>query len=125
MITYESCIKHVRSVGDKNACVPIAYAIALQKPIDRVLEVFAVSGRKRGHGTPDTVRRAANRLLKMEYSVVHPLRCKTVGKIPEHYPEGAWLCLISGHMFCVRDGVVHDWTDGRRHRIKSMMRVIL
>lgn len=50
---------------------------------------------------------------------------KTVRTLPEHLPKrGVFLIQTRGHVFCARAGEVHDWTEGRRHRITKIHRII-
>lgn len=50
---------------------------------------------------------------------------KTIKSIVPHLPSrGVFLIETSSHVLCVRAGQVHDWTDGRRHRITHVHRII-
>ena len=50
---------------------------------------------------------------------------KTIRSIVPHLPSrGVFLIETSSHVLCVRGGQVHDWTDGRRHRITDVHRII-
>ena len=50
---------------------------------------------------------------------------KTIKSITPHLPSrGVFLIETSSHVLCVRGGEVHDWTDGRRHRITHVHRII-
>ena len=42
------------------------------------------------------------------------------GIIPK---RGVYLVFTRSHVLCVRAGQIHDWTDGRRHRITSVYHV--
>ena len=42
------------------------------------------------------------------------------GVIPK---RGVYLVFTRSHVLCVRAGQIHDWTDGRRHRITSVYQV--
>ena len=50
---------------------------------------------------------------------------RTIKSIVPHLPKrGVFLIETSEHVLCVRAGKVHDWTDGRRHRITDVHRII-
>jgi hypothetical protein len=50
---------------------------------------------------------------------------KTIRSITPHLPSrGVFLIETRAHVLCVRAGQVHDWTDGRRHRITHVHRII-
>ena len=50
---------------------------------------------------------------------------KTIKSIVPHLPSrGVFLIETRSHVLCVRAGQVHDWTDGRRHRITEVHRII-
>jgi len=52
-------------------------------------------------------------------------KAKTIKSIVPHLPKrGVFLIETSRHVLCVRAGEVHDWTDGRRHRITDVHRII-
>ena len=37
---------------------------------------------------------------------------------------GTFIAYTRGHVLCIKDGVVEDWTNGRQHRIVQVLRVI-
>jgi hypothetical protein len=47
----------------------------------------------------------------------------TVKSLAKELTTGTYLVGTSGHVLCLRDGVVHDWTDGRCHRIRDVWEV--
>jgi len=50
---------------------------------------------------------------------------KTIKSIVPYLPSrGVFLIETSSHVLCVRAGEVHDWTDGRRHRITNVHRIV-
>jgi len=52
-------------------------------------------------------------------------KARTIKSITKHLPKrGVFLIETSRHVLCVRAGEVHDWTDGRRHRITDVHRII-
>ena len=52
-------------------------------------------------------------------------KAKTIKSVAGYLPQrGVFLIETSAHVLCVRAGQVHDWTDGRRHRITKVHRII-
>ena len=50
---------------------------------------------------------------------------KTIKSVAGYLPQrGVFLIETRAHVLCVRAGKVHDWTDGRRHRITKVHRII-
>lgn len=47
----------------------------------------------------------------------------TVTTIARELPKGTYLVATDHHVLCLRDGVVHDHTEGRRTRIESVYEV--
>ena len=47
----------------------------------------------------------------------------TVTRLQRELTSGTYLVNTDGHVLALVDGVVHDYTDGRRHRIESVWRV--
>ena len=38
--------------------------------------------------------------------------------------KGKWLVRTSQHVLAVEDGKIHDWTNGRLHRIQTVVKVV-
>lgn len=47
----------------------------------------------------------------------------TVKTLAKELTEGTYLVGTSGHVACLKDGEIHDWTAGRRHRIEDVYKV--
>lgn len=50
-------------------------------------------------------------------------QARTVKTLARELTTGTYIVGVRGHVLCLRDGVVHDWTDGRYHRIETVDRV--
>ena len=48
----------------------------------------------------------------------------TPGNMGRFFKEGHYLCFVKGHVFPLINGEVYDWSEGRRHRVTSMYRVV-
>jgi hypothetical protein len=47
----------------------------------------------------------------------------TVTTLAKELTEGTYLVGTNGHVACLKNGEVHDWTKGRRHRVEDIYRV--
>ena len=45
---------------------------------------------------------------------------KTVASFAKEAGRGTYIVGTRGHMLCIKDGKVWDWTEGRRHRVESV-----
>lgn len=124
MITYKDASEVLyNQLNDRNACTLIAYAVAAQKDIRKVRRFFKVMGRRDRCGMipskwKDVYNRGGLTLV--------PFQCnaKTIGKVTQHLPQkGTYLVHTTSHVATVRDGVLEDWSEGRRHRIKQVFKV--
>ena len=52
------------------------------------------------------------------------MKCKTIVTLGRNLPKrGVFLVRVRGHVLAARAGKIHDWTEGRRHRIEAIYRV--
>lgn len=49
---------------------------------------------------------------------------KTIKSLQDLRLNGCYIIRVSGHMLAMKDGIIHDWTNNRLHRIKSIHRVV-
>lgn len=47
----------------------------------------------------------------------------TVKSLAKELTKGTYLVGTSGHVACLKDGEVHDWTAGRRHRVEDVYKI--
>ena len=47
----------------------------------------------------------------------------TMVTLARELTEGTYLVSTDGHVACLKNGEVHDWTKGRRHRIEAVYKV--
>ena len=50
-------------------------------------------------------------------------QARTVRTLARELSKGTFIVRTREHVLCLRDGVVHDWTSGRRHQIKAVYEV--
>ncbi len=57
--------------------------------------------------------------------IKNKFKSKTITTLANELPSrGVFIVYTRGHMLCARGGKVLDWTDGRRHRILEVYRVV-
>ena len=63
------------------------------------------------------VKRVLRTVVGRSYEVLKFVNADTIGQMNDHkLPEGTFLVQTYSHILAVKDGKVHDWTNGRRHR---------
>lgn len=48
----------------------------------------------------------------------------TVKSIAAKYRKGTYIVFLNSHVLAMKDGVVADWSAGRRHRVSEMYQVV-
>lgn len=108
--------------GERNDCVVITSAIAMNQPYGRVLERFYSEGRRRRCGSwPGEAFRVINGMGYWLEEI--KTSAKTVGKL--QLGKGRYIVDTRSHWHAVVDGVVEDvWIRGRpRSRVLHVWRV--
>jgi len=125
---FESLDRESKILGETRDCAVKAVAIACgqEKDYRRVLELFRAKGRRNRGRTP----------FRVTESVVAALGCAMIN-VTDHFGSktvrtleremrgmsGCYLIRVRGHVLSVVDGSVHDWTQGRCHRIQSIYKI--
>lgn len=124
---FERMKKHSQQMGEKNDCAVKAVAIATFQEYHDVREMFSAEGRKTGCGTPRWMtEKVLNLLGRKLVDVTKHFRSKTVVSLSrEVTPRDNLLVSTRGHVFCIQDGQVLDWTKSRRHRIIKICRILV
>lgn len=124
---YKTIYEEAKQFGETNDCAVKAAAIATGTEYARVHRLFAIQGRKNGcgsqqHWTPAVLEHLG---YEMENITAMARRCgaKTVRTAERVLGAGTFLVRVSGHILCIKDGEVQDWTAGRQHRVKAVYRV--
>ena len=127
-----------RNYRDNNYCAIIALSIATHVnvgKIKRYVENYkGLASRKHGKGTPFAlIDRATLRFGKMtdtSFVVTSALRGRTLHtvhtKLARAYPNDTFFIYTSGHMACIREGILEDHTARRPSRriVRNIYRVI-
>lgn len=136
MISKDTVWKDSEKFGEKNDCSVKAVALATGTKYSKVHYAFKKQGRKEGRGTHFYQQVAVLRELGFELKLVHvghyndpkvknKFKAKTVTTLERELPSrGIFLVYTSGHMLCARGGKILDWTQGRRHQLRDIYRVV-
>ena len=131
MKQYNDAIK-VYKIGhkyynDTNNCAVVATAIAANVKYGKAFNLLKSLGRQTGSGTKSKMlAEALNQLgFKLVQQGDRMTRWGTVSTITRKLPsKGTFIAYVRGHVLTIRDGVVMDWTEGRRHRIIGIYQVV-
>lgn len=109
---------------DSNHCTVVGLAVACKVSYGKAFNTFKKLGRITGRGTHKGTQIMAFRDLGYELEKVD-CQAKTVTTLTKHLPSvGQYIAYVRGHMLSVDDGIVKDWSDGRRHRILAVYQVV-
>lgn len=120
--------RYRKAMNEHNDCSVIAVAIAFRMTYKEAHTIMAAFGRRNRHRfhTRNILPIAenfgftvepVNNLIQKSGAQYTP---KTIGN---RLKKGYYLTFIRGHVFAVVNGEVHDWTNGRRHRITEAYKV--
>ncbi len=113
--------------NDTNNCAVVATAIAANVKYGKAFNLLKSLGRLTGTGTSCyMLAEAFNQLgFKLVQQGDRMSGWGTVSTITRKLPsKGTFIAYVSGHVLTIRDGVVMDWTEGRRHRIIGIYQVV-
>ena len=126
-------------VGETNDCSVVAFSIAFEISYKTSHAMHAKYGRKPRCGTsykthvlcvnemelqgytteeiiPRKVYERYGKVIQGKYSL------KSIGAA---YPEGRYLVKVRGHILAMVDGVIEDWSEGRKLQVKTIIKVEL
>lgn len=106
-------------------CAVKAVAFSCDISYEEAHAALKAAGRKNNKGTPNHLTR---KVLKQQgfKTEKYEHRAKTVRTLARElrFVRGTFLVWTRGHILCIKDGKVMDWTKGRLHRITSVERVV-
>jgi len=132
MITFDLVQRESVALAERNDCTVKAVSIACQIPYSEAHTYLGRLGRRRGCGWYEMdhwrgMRHVSGYVdnlhkLGIEYEKVE-VRSKTVSQIVRELTSGHYLVKVRGHVLALVDGKVEDWTEGRRHHVKSVYKI--
>ena len=108
-------------------CSVKAVAIATGTEYSIVHALYKKHGRRKGCGTYRPQQEAVLKDLGFKMvDYTHQFKARTVVSLGREITNrrGNFIVYVSGHMFAVKEGSIEDWTEGRRHRIRSVELVV-
>lgn len=113
--------------GERNDCSVKALAVVADLTYDAAHEIMARVGRKPRKGAYRGQTFSALKELNKTFDDVTDratfVGIKTIKALKHLNLKGSYLISVSGHILAMKDGIVHDWTSERQHRILKIYRV--
>ena len=129
MQTYAKAKPQAAKFQEANDCGVKAISIVCRVSYKTAHAALKVAGRVDGDGTSHVEMMIAIRTLGFEVTkTTEQPRQKngsryTMTTVGKGFPHGSSLVFVNRHVAAIKRGVVQDWTDGRRHQVKRVMRV--
>jgi len=125
---YQKLKKQSEKMNEYNDCAVKAIAVACNIHYKDAWDLASKFGRRfRGRTNSSRITFPA---IKSKGFVCTDLqghkmnKAKTTRSLKSLIPsKGVFLVFVRGHVFAVRGGEIHDWSEGRCHRIKLIVRV--
>jgi len=108
---------------DTNACGLIAIAIATNKTFGEVHAIFKRLGRKNRQGVSTAQMQRVLNILGFKIVKLSEWKGKTCTTLTLPRKDN-YIALTASHALAVKFGLIKDWTDGRRHRIQQVWKVV-
>ena len=126
MKDYLSCSQAATELGERNDWAVRAVTMATYQDYDFVHGLFCKVGRRKGYGTSFYMtKQVLEKLGRDVVDVTKHYSARTIVSLKrEITPRDNLLVRTRGHILCVNEGEVHDWTKDRRHRIRQILRVV-
>ena len=148
MVTYNDITKEQEYKNDRGCCTVIATAIACQVPFIEAQKCLFKLGRKKNHGFPfmdhfkDVVSNfnyvaecflpfSNNGIIhfrnkkgeKITKKPLNKISSLTINNAPVLLPEvGTFILGINGHVATLKDGILEDWSRGRKYSVWSIFK---
>tara|TARA_R100001530_G_scaffold35557_5_gene27732 strand:- start:371 stop:802 length:432 start_codon:yes stop_codon:yes gene_type:complete len=129
-MTFAKVNKQRRRFNEAHDCGVKALAIACNVNYAEAHAALKKVGRRNRWGTSYFELVFAARSLGFALDrVIRPHAAKTTGSLPKAMKQagladGRYIVWVSGHILAFVDGRVEDWSHGRRHRVRTIDRVI-
>lgn len=121
---YERLSKVATEVyNEKMYCSVLALAVVADVSFGKAHAALKRAGRKDRRRTPMPILFTACKELGVDVGVEEATTGVTVSKICKRLDKGTYLIMTRGHIAAMVDGVVHDWTQGRRHRVVATLAI--
>ena len=130
-ITYINCKEAADKLNETNDCGVKALAISAQISYGKARFILESVGRKHRRGINGRmIVEAMNKIRvtplvneDVKSTVVEFGRRVTPNTFAKLKPTGSYFCITRNHAIAIRNGVVEDWTAGRKNQIKAFIKV--
>jgi hypothetical protein len=109
-----------KGMHENNDCCVFSLAIACGMSYENAHATLAAKGRKPRQGT---LAIHVTNALKVDEVTQFLKDVRTIRTLQDKNLKDCYIILTSQHMLCMKDGIVHDWTQDRLHRIQKIYRV--
>ena len=122
---YDGLSQARKDMRERNDCAVVAVAAAAGLDYSYVHRLFKERGRRSRCVTHYPVTQKVLDHLGCETEdVTCMFNGLTVRQLAKRLPAtGTYLIRTSRHILCAKDGEIHDWTEGRLHRVKRAVRL--
>ena len=133
-MNYKTIKKSKEYLNDKNCCTVVASSIAFDVPFKKMQDLFFKHGRKRNKGywiNPIIFELAKKfnykvdcfekKILKRTYNLKTGSHNKTYVWAQTH--KDNFIMSVSGHVACIKNGSVEDWSNGKKLRAQKLYRI--
>jgi hypothetical protein len=127
---YQKMAQASDAMHETKDCAVIAVAIAAGLTYRASHALLAQAGRKPRSTTQRTQIKQALKLLSIKTENVtvryrHRMGAKTIRTLGRVMADrkGIYLAYTHDHIMAIKDGVIHDWLDGRLHRITRVVKL--
>ena len=138
--SFVSLKRNAEEIDERNDCSVVALSVASNRMYSEIRELLKFLGRKDRAGVSHNMMYAAIARLGFRGINVDPKEiiarfpkphCDVLKNFTSHHPrrfpgcmgEGTFLVWTAGHVFCVKDGVVHDWSVNKSLRAYKIMKL--
>ena len=122
MNDYKSVSKESKKSKEANDCSVIAITIATGEKYKKVHGMLKALGRK---DRSSTLLEHSFKVMKelADVETVQP-KSKTLISLEKDFPTGTYIGYTRNHMFCLKEGLIEDWSRGRRFHVKGLLKII-
>lgn len=120
-------LKHVanRYYHDKGYCSVIALAVCCNLKFGKARKAMERGGRSTGRGVNMTMIRNGLAEFGFEGKALWEFKSCTMSTVARQLDSSkTYMVFVNGHVAAVKDGIVQDWTEGRRHKVKCIWEIV-
>lgn len=124
MPTYDCISQARRHSNENNDCAVVAVAVAADVSYEFARGLLRAYGKEQLSGTPTDVTTRALARIDWHTEDVLGFRGRSIQTVRKQNPTGVYLIQTKGHILCLRDGVIEDWSKTRSLRVTTVTKVM-